>query len=123
MKLTRAQVAAVHILIRQLNSAGVPQLLTRGEAARICDDHGLYAPMFQRGRRSTPTRRIDVIIYMVRRGVTGNEMSTYTVKLHHDYGTAKLIVSGTNEASVRALVMASEGCPERSITSIKEATK
>lgn len=70
MKLTRSQMRQFTALRAELTAKGVPDLITRGEAQRICDTYALDAPMFARGDRSTPFKTIAVMIYMVQRGVS-----------------------------------------------------
>ena len=81
MKLTRSQVREFSALKAELNTAGVPDLITRAEAARLCDKYALDAPMYQRGNQSTPFRRIDVIVYMVRRGVCPSRTRRFSMSL------------------------------------------
>ena len=70
MKLTKAEMRQLPALRAELTEKGVPDLITRGEAQRICNDYALDAPMFARGDRSTPFKTINVMIYMVQRGVS-----------------------------------------------------
>ena len=70
MKLTRSQMRHFTALKAELTAKGVPDLITRYEAQCICNDYALDAPMFARGDRSTPFKTINVMIYMVQRGVS-----------------------------------------------------
>ena len=81
MKLTKAQMRQLTALRAELKEKGVPDLITRGEAQRICNDYALDAPMFARGDRSTPFKTINVMIYMVQRGVSPTQVSRYTLKI------------------------------------------
>ena len=69
MKLSKVQMRQFTALRAELNARGVPDLITRYEALRICKDYALDAPMFARGDRSTPFKTINVMVYMVQRGV------------------------------------------------------
>jgi len=69
MKLTRSQMRQFTALKAELKAKGVPDLITRYEAQRICNAYDLDAPMFARGDRSTPFKTIAVMVYMVQRGV------------------------------------------------------
>ena len=81
MKLTRSQMREFTALKAELTTKGVPDLITRGEAQRICDTYALDAPMFNRGDRSTPFKTINVMIYMVQRGVCPTRVSRRSLTL------------------------------------------
>ena len=81
MKLTRAQFREFTALRAELKEKGVPDLITRGEAQRICNDYALDAPMFARGDRYTPFKTINVMIYMVQRGVSPTRTSRRSLTL------------------------------------------
>jgi len=81
MKLTRSQMRQFTALRAELTAKGVPDLITRGEAQRICNDYALDAPMFARGDRSTPFKTIAVMVYMVQRGVSPTRTSRRSLTL------------------------------------------
>jgi len=81
MKLTRSQVREFGALKAELDTAGVPDLITRAEAAKLCDKYALDAPQYSRGDASTPFRRIDVLVYMVRRGVCPSRTRRFSISL------------------------------------------
>ena len=81
MKLTKIQLREFAALQAELDAKGVPNFITRGEAARLCDDYALDAPRYQSGDRNTAFRRIDVMIYMVRRGVCPTRTRKYSLTL------------------------------------------
>jgi len=81
MKLTKVQMRELTALRAELTAKGVPDLITRGEAARICDTYALNAPMFKRGERSTPFKTITVAVYMARRGVCPTRISRRSLTL------------------------------------------
>jgi len=81
MKLTKIELREFVALQKELDAKGVPNFITRSEVARLCDDYALDAPMYRRGDRNTAFRRIDVMIYMVRRGVCPTRTSKHSLTL------------------------------------------